>query len=113
MAQELFLKGKPNPFQRGAVPTDISKALIEKENAEKIKVEQEKIAKYAERIVRIHTAIDKILDEEKVNMQEWSNIIKTYNDRMNAYIDKLTLTHINNRIYGNTNERSVPGRKVE
>lgn len=106
----LKIAGKQNPFQRGA-GVDLSKTLIEQENAAAIKAANEKIQKYKERMAAMVVAIDKILCDNDVTWQEWGEIIETFNSRNAIYFNKVLLSSIKNREYAHT-KPSTGGKDV-
>lgn len=101
---------KPNPSDVRGV--DLSRKLMERENAEAIKEANEKIAAYKNRLDSIVSQVTDILTSNDVTLQEFQEIIKVFGDRNVAYLNKVRISSINNKEYAHEQPRTNPGEKT-
>lgn len=96
--EPLKLRNQPNPFQKGNA-VDLSKTLLEKENAEMVKKVQDQIAAHKTRLTNVVAEINQVLIDNNVTLQEFNEIIKVFGDRNVEYLGKILISTINNREY--------------
>lgn len=78
-------------------PVDLSKALIEKENADALKMVRE----HQQRIRKVVEDIDKILIENNITWRDWGEVIQVFNGRNQSYFNNVLISTINSKEYVN------------